>query len=544
MKYKNTKIQIITPLAIALFFALGIFLGKTYNSPEVRTAFMPEKESNKLDVLLNVIRENYVDSILMGDIVEKTIPDVLNELDPHSVYIPAKEVKEVREPLEGNFEGIGIEFNIKNDTVLVINTISGGPSEKVGILPGDRIVTIEDSLFVGEGIDTRDIIKNLKGPKGTSVDVGVKRPGEDELLHFTIKRDKIPINSVEASYMVSDSTGYIKISRFARTTHQEFLDSIGGLKERGMKNIMLDLRSNSGGLLDAAIQIADEFLRDGKLIVYTQGRARKKQEHYASSKGQLHGTDVVVLINSWSASASEILAGAIQDNDRGTIIGQRSFGKGLVQEPVMFKDGAVLRLTIARYYTPTGRCIQKPYENGKKGDYYSDIHKRFEHGELVDKDSIDFPDSLKYKTPEGDVVYGGGGIMPDIFVPMDTTSNSEYFEQIRRRGLIYRFALDYSDNHRSKLKELGGYRKAWRYLRDQDILNDFISYTQKQGVKKNRDGLRISGNVIENQVMAYIIRNIYRDNGFYSVIHREDETFKRALEVFEEDPRRVLSYRP
>lgn len=531
MKYKNTKLQVITPLVIAVFFVAGILIGKNYTSPEVRTAFLPNQKSNKLDVLMNVIDENYVDSVSRQDLIEKTIPEILDELDPHSVYIPSRDVDEVREPLQGNFDGIGIEFNIKEDTILVINTINGGPAEKVGMIPGDRIVTINDSVFAGKGIDTRDVIENLKGPKGSTVDVGVKRPGKEELMHFTIKRDKIPINSIDASYMVNDSTGYIKISRFAKTTHQEFVDSVKALQSNRLDNILLDLRSNSGGMLEAAINIADEFLKDGELIVYTKGRARRLKEYYASSDGLLEKADVVVLIDSWSASASEILAGAIQDNDRGTIVGQRSFGKGLVQEPVMFKDGSVLRLTIARYYTPTGRCIQKTYDNGMD-NYYQDIHKRFEHGEFSTKDSIDFPDSLKYTTPEGKVVYGGGGIMPDIFVPVDTTRESDYFEKVRRKGLIYRFALNYSDNKRSKLKTFENMEDARKYLKRNGILTDFKAFAAKNGVKPDFGDLRLSGEAIETQICAYVLRNIFDENAFYSTIHRIDNTFKRGLKVF------------
>jgi len=540
MKYKNTRLQIITPLVIAVFFIIGVLIGKNYSSPEVRTAFLPSKNNNKLDVLLNVIDENYVDSISKDQIVEKAIPDILNELDPHSVYIPGEKVQRVREPLQGNFEGIGIEFNIKNDTVLVINTIPGGPSEKVGILPGDRIVTISDSVFAGPDLTTEDVIDNLKGTKGTTVDVGVKRPGENDLLHFTIKRDNIPINSIEAAYMVTDTSGYLKISRFAQTTHDEFLDSVKVLKNKGMKNIVLDLRSNSGGLLDAAINIADEFLADGKLIVYTKGRARRLQEYYASGEGLLEETDVVVLIDSWSASASEILAGAIQDNDRGTIVGQRSFGKGLVQEPVMFQDGSVLRLTIARYYTPTGRCIQKPYQDGKS-EYYSDIHTRFENGELSARDSIHLPDSLKYTTPAGDTVYGGGGIMPDIFVPMDTSYSSDYLDKIRRKGLIYRFALNYSDNHRKKLEAFPHFHEALAYLKTQDILQQFTQFAAKKEIDKDPEGLSISGNAIETQITAYVLRNIFHENAFYSIIHRIDNTYKRGISLFEDNTEQLLS---
>ena len=531
MRYKNSKIIIFTPLVIALMFIAGIYLGKHFGSEETTaTKLLSGGSTNKLTKLLNMIDQNYVDSVSKKSIVESTIPEVLEDLDPHSVYIPAEDLQEVREPLKGNFEGIGIKFNIQNDTIVVINTISGGPSEKAGILPGDRIVTINDSVFAGTGLKNQEVIKNLKGEKGTDVEVGVKRQGTDELLHFTITRDDIPLRSVEVAYMVNDSTGYIKISRFAKITHNEFKKHVKNLKSKGIEDIILDIRSNSGGLLDVTVNVTDEFLSEDKMIVYTDGRSRRKRTYHSTENGMLKDVDVVVLIDSWSASASEILAGAIQDNDRGIIVGQRSFGKGLVQEPIMFKDGSAVRLTVARYYTPTGRSIQKPYNNGEEA-YHDNIQERIEHGELIREDSIDLNDSLKYKTSNGRVVYGGGGIMPDIFVPVDTLSNSDYLKKLRNKGIIYKYALEYTDNNRDKLNEFEDYTALAAFLNKQNLLRKFLHFADSNDIKKDEKGLRRSKDVIKTQIKAYIARNILGNEGFYPIIHNIDKTFQEGVKT-------------
>ncbi|HPF94116.1 MAG TPA: S41 family peptidase, partial [Tenuifilaceae bacterium] len=414
MEYKNRKKDIFYPIALALVLAVGLALGFSLKKQPGRTSLTVYPKTDKLSSVLSYIEDQYVDTVSMDNLVESAIPTLLKNLDPHSVYIPASDLKAVNEPLDGGFDGIGITFNMPNDTIIVITTIQGGPSERMGIMPGDRIVSIDDSLVAGVNIPQDDIVKMLKGPNGTKVKVGIVRADVPEVIHFDLIRDKIPIYSIDISFMVTPDVGFIKISRFARTTYSEFVSAVDKLQEKGMKKLIIDLRGNNGGYLDAATNIANEFLPEGKLIVYTQGKARARQNIYSNAKGKCLNTHVAVLIDEFSASASEILAGALQDNDRGTVIGRRSFGKGLVQEQVMFADGSALRLTIARYYTPTGRSIQKPYEPGNE-EYYYDISNRYLHGEFQEKDSIKLDDSLQFTTPMGRIVYGGGGIMPDHF---------------------------------------------------------------------------------------------------------------------------------
>jgi len=433
MPFQNKKSTIFFPLILSAILIIGMLLGIQLEKRQITRFHSVIPKMDKLQGVLNFIVAEYVDSVSKSDLEEVAIPDILSSLDPHSVYIPARDVERVNEPLQGNFEGIGVSFNMPNDTVIINTVIPGGPSEKIGLKAGDRIVEINDSVVAGRHINQNDIVKQLKGPKGTKVKVGILRKGEPDLLEFTITRGKIPLYSVDVSYMLNDSTGYIKISKFARTTYKEFIKAIDTLKARGMTQMILDLRSNTGGYMDAATHIANQFLPKNTLIVYTKGRAHPREDVYADGTGEFQKGRLVVLIDEYSASASEILAGAIQDNDRGTIMGRRSFGKGLVQEPLVLSDGSAIRLTIARYYTPTGRCIQKPYDKGNK-EYYHDIQERISNGELEVADSIHFADSLKFKTPDGKIVYGGGGIMPDVFIPMDTTGISPWFIQLRNRA--------------------------------------------------------------------------------------------------------------
>ena len=451
MNYNNPKRSVFLPLMLALSLVIGIIIGKYLPGQN----YLPQhsnirSRNDKLNSILNIIESSYVDSVNRNDLVETAIPAILKKLDPHSVYIPAKDLARANEPLQGNFEGIGISFNMLTDTILVISTIPGGPSEKLGLLPGDKILYVNDSLVAGKHISDEKVMGMLKGPRGTVVKIKILRNGQKELLPFEITRDKIPIYSVDIDYMVNDHTGYIRINAFAMTTFDEFMKGLRELKGQGMTSLILDLRGNSGGVMEAAIQIADQFLKKGQLIVYTKGRAQPRNEARATGNGEFETGDLVVLIDEWSASASEILAGALQDNDRGTIIGRRSFGKGLVQEPVSFADGSGMRLTIARYYTPTGRSIQKPYNNGFD-KYYDDLNERYSRGEFAVSDSIHFSDSLRFVTPGGHIVYGGGGIMPDKFVPVDTSGISPYF--IKVKSYIYRFALKYTESNRETLKK-------------------------------------------------------------------------------------------
>jgi carboxyl-terminal processing protease len=463
----------------------------------------------------------------VNDLVETAIPAMLKKLDPHSVYIPAKDLARANEPLVGNFDGIGISFNMITDTILVISTIPGGPSERLGLLPGDKILYVNDSLVAGKHISDEKVMGMLKGPRGTVVKIKILRNGQKELIPFEITRDKIPIYSVDVDYMVNNNTGYLKINTFAMTTYDEFIKGLRELKSRGMNSLILDLRGNSGGIMDAAIQIANQFLKEGQLIVYTKGRTQPRSEARATGKGEFETGDLVVLIDEFSASASEILAGAIQDNDRGTIIGRRSFGKGLVQEPVSFSDGSGMRLTIARYYTPTGRSIQKSYSNGYD-KYYGDLTERYNRGEFEVPDSIHFADSLKFTTPGGKIVYGGGGIMPDKFVPADTTGLSPYF--IKVRAIINKFSLKYTESHREILKQLTGEGEMKKYLDKQALLDQFIPYAAANGVKKDPVGLKTSGDIILIQIEAYIARNILDNKGFYPIWENIDTTLKYAID--------------
>jgi len=528
-KAKNSLKAIYLPLIIAVIFTLGIYLGMRLVRVPAHTG-MQFQAHNKLDVVLDLVSENYVDTLNKTELIESAIPHILSELDPHSVYIPAQDFEMQNEPLKGNFDGIGVQFNIQSDTIFVVNTISGGPSEKVGILAGDRIVTINDSLFAGVGITNEDVIKNLKGERGTQVRVGIARRGFSELIDFEITRDEIPLYSVDVSYMPSSNIGYIKVSKFAQTTFDEFLEAIEKLKKQGMEKLILDLRGNGGGYLFSAINLANQFLEDGKLIVYTQGQARPREDYFADNEGVLIDNEVVVLIDAWSASASEIVSGALQDNDRGTIIGRRSFGKGLVQESTRFRDGSAMRLTTSRYYTPTGRSIQKPYDKGNI-EYMHELGKRFEHGELETRDSISFNDSLKFITPKGKIVYGGGGIMPDIFVPIDTTHNSKYFDKVMSKGLEYRFALLFADQNRKKLNTLDNWEDMLNYLEKQRVFEQFIAFAKKEGIKPIAADIKKSKSVLDIRLKAYIVRNILDDEGFYPILHQIDNTFKKAIEI-------------
>ncbi len=518
------------PLVIALSVILGMFVQQKIDIRKNSFHNRANEPVSKLDAVLNYVNREYVDTVNIPDIVESTIPIMLENLDPHTIYIPAKEVKAMNEPLEGNFDGIGVQFNIQKDTVTVVKTIFGGPSEKVGLKDGDRIVKVNDSLIAGVGITNNKVLKLLRGNKGTKVEVGIFRRGETDLLNFTITRGEIPLYSVDVSYMLDAKTGYVKISKFAKTTHKEFQQAIAKLKTMGMSSIIIDLRSNSGGYLDAAINIADEFLAKGKLIVYTEGRSRPKSSYYATHRSSCVNLKVTVLIDEWSASASEIVSGAIQDNDRGKIVGRRSFGKGLVQEPVVFADGSAMRLTIARYYTPSGRCIQRSYEKGQD-EYYSDIQNRFINGEFMEQDSIHFPDSLKYFTTKGRVVYGGGGIMPDKFIPADTTGTSDYLTTIRRKGLEYQFSFEFTDKNRKKLSSFKNLDGLISYLNNQNLLDKFIDFADKNGVKADNQGIKVSGETIEIQIKALIARNIYDNDGFYPVIKEIDKTLLEALRL-------------
>lgn len=529
---KNTRNQILMPVIFALLVILGIIIGRNFmpapsGGTTNRLTIYPQQ--NKLDAILEHIDNEYVDTVDIPAIEEKIIPDILKELDPHTVYIPAKDLNKVNEELQGNFGGIGVQFSMQNDTVLVISVISGGPSEKVGLLPGDRIVMVDDTIIAGKNIDSNDVMKLLRGEMGTEVKVGVmRRPGKD-VKQYNITRGRIPITSVDVSYMVDDETGYIKVDRFAQTTYQEFLTGLAKLKANDCKQLIVDLRGNSGGLLDIAIQMCNEFLAAKELIVYTEGKSQPRHDVYANGAGSCQHMKVVVLIDEFSASASEIFAGAIQDNDRGVVVGRRSFGKGLVQQQIPLYDGSALRLTVARYYTPSGRCIQKSYEDGVE-DYYQDIYDRFEHGEFYSKDSIHFDKSLAYKTKAGRTVYGGGGIMPDVFVPRDTTMITDYLVNLRSNGIIYRYALQYSDNHRAEMESLRTAQEISVYLDQNGMVASFLNFAKENGVSYNDTQFKESKPLIVKEIKAYIARNLIDNEGFYPIIHEVDTVFIKGVE--------------
>jgi len=454
---------------------------------------------------------------------------LLQNLDPHSTYITADELKASNEPLSGHFGGVGIEFNIVNDTVCVVAVIPGGPAEKIGIKAGDKIISADGKKISGVKITNQGVMEHLKGESETQVTVRIKRKKHPKLLDFSITRGTIPIYSVDESNMLSDDIGYIKISRFAATTYDEYMNAFRKLKKQGMQKLVLDLRGNTGGFLNTAVDLADEFLSTGKEIVYTQGKARPRKDYIATHKGDFESGELVLLIDEESASASEILAGAIQDNDRGTIIGRRSFGKGLVQEQSEFSDGSAIRLTIARYYTPTGRCIQKPYGDGIE-EYYAEESNRYRRGELENKDSIKVADSLKFKTPGGKIVYGGGGIIPDIFVPYEVSGITHYINQIANAGLISDFAFNYADKERTKLKRFKTIKQYNQFFVIKPVLfQEFIAYCTKNNIPKNEREINKSEKLIKLQLKALIARNIWNNDGYYAVLQAQDNVLTQTI---------------
>jgi carboxyl-terminal processing protease len=526
----NNKRSIYLPILFAAVLALGIIIGQLINQNSDKHKFLIHPRTDKVSNVISYISEDYVDTVDKGKLNDEAIVAMLESLDPHSLYIPASDLQRVNEPLEGNFSGIGVQFNMQNDTVVIISTIANGPSQLVGILAGDRIIKVDDSLVAGVKMASDDIVKRLKGPRGTKVKVGIGRRGVAKILDFEIIRDRIPLYSVDIAYMVKPGIGYIKISQFAKTTYDEFVEAVKDLQSKGMQKIILDLRGNGGGYMDMATRIADEFLGNNELLVYTEGKSRPREEERAREGGLCINDELVILMDELSASASEILAGAIQDNDRGIIVGRRSFGKGLVQGQIPMSDGSAIRLTVARYYTPSGRCIQKPYTKGYD-EYNNDLHERAVRGELMDKDSIHFPDSLKYYTTKGKVVYGGGGIMPDIFIPIDTAGVTQYFADIRNRGLIYTFAFEYADQNRQKLVSLKGSAEIEKYLESQKLYDKFIKYAAVKGVPPNLKQAQISRDIIITQLYAYIARNIIDNAGFYPIISRIDNTLLQAVDI-------------
>lgn len=491
---------------------------------------------DKFGSALQIINYYYVDSVKQDKLVEDALVGMLEKLDPHSVYVTPKELKEFNEPLSGNFEGVGIQFNILEDTITVISPISGGPSYKVGIMSGDRIVKIEDELVAGVKIKNEQVMKKLRGNKGTKVKVGIFRRGSSEILDFTITRDKIPLYSVDAVYMANQTVGYIKLSRFAQTSSQEVKDGIKKLLTAGAKDIIFDLQDNGGGFLNTAFEIADEFLGSDKLIVYTKGIHSPKKDYVATNKGDFEKGRLVILVDEGSASASEILSGSIQDWDRGLLVGRRTFGKGLVQNQYPLPDGSALRLTIAEYFTPTGRCIQRPYGKGTE-NYYKDLYNRYKNGELTNPDSIKFPDSLKFKTNGGRLVYGGGGIMPDVFIPIDTTKSSKYLTDLIRKGILNQFALSYVDRNRKKLNETYPTFEKFKsdFVVDKLLVDELIKKADSEGVKFDEKNFETSKQVIYIQLKALVARDIYGNESFFELINQLNDSYLKALDLLKND---------
>lgn len=542
-KYRNSTRNIIFPLILAAGVIGGIFIGMLTahkRAPAQGAGQLPRLNArnygeNKLVYALSLIDKLYVDSVNVDTLSEAAIEKLIAELDPHSTYIPASDFASMNETLDGEFDGVGILFNMGTDTVIVLNVIAGGPSYEAGVRNGDRIITIDDSLVAGQKVNQNDIMKMLRGLRGTTVDLGLQRQGIDQLVPVTVTRGVIPVKSLDAAFMIKPGIGYVKLSAFAKNSSRELGAALHRLQQHGMTKLIFDLRGNSGGFLDQAIDIAKMFLPSRQLIVYTVDRNGDRTEEYSDGRGAYKDIDIAILVDEGSASSSEILAGAVQDNDRGIIIGRRTFGKGLVQQQILFSDGSALRLTIARYYTPTGRSIQKPYGNGSD-DYHSELYQRIQHQELFTADSIRFDDSLRFITPGGRTVYGGGGIMPDIFVPLDTLGYSKYYSEVWGKNILYRYTLDYADRHRDRLNAISSVQELNDMLdSDGTLLSDFIAYAGRQGVPANYSDIAKSREVILAQLRAYIGRNSpLDDTGFYANIYVIDTAILKAIEELEE----------
>lgn len=539
--YRNSRSSVLLSLLLALAVAAGLLMGRYLGHPaserQIEAFVRQLAQKDKLAYTLSLLETQYVDSISMDSLAEEAIPLLVEQLDPHSVYIPRSEMEAVNEPLQGEFDGIGIVFNMATDTIVVLNVIPSGPSDRAGIRAGDRILRIDDSLVAGRRIPQREIVRRLRGRRGTKVALALQRQGIADPVEVEVTRAAIPLQSIEAAFMLTGRIGYIRLSQFAVTSYDELMKALGELRQEGMEQLIFDLRGNSGGFLDQAIRIANEFLPAGRLIVYTEDRAHNRTDEYSDGQGTTRELPLAVLIDEMSASSSEILAGALQDNDRGTIIGRRSFGKGLVQRQFPYPDGSALRLTVARYYTPTGRSIQKPYTNGDLAGYEEELWERYRHNEFFSRDSIRFADSLRRTTPGGKVVYGGGGIMPDLFVPVDTTDVTRYFLEVTGRNILFRYTLEYADRHREALNAVTSVGELRALLdADRTLTDDFIRYAARNGVKPVPSEIARSRKLIEAQLRAYIGRNTaLRDAGFYANIYPVDPVMLRAIEVLQEE---------
>ena len=525
---------LLTIVGVALGIAIGVTVCQKANAQ--RIVYQNggwHIEQSKVDRLLYLMQNAYVDSLDIDSLTDEAMSDLVEKLDPHSAYIPKKDLELVNSELAGSFSGIGVQFTIQQDTVRIVAVIAGGPSEGVGVLAGDKLITVDDSSFVGKKINNEKVMRTLRGEKGTQVKLGIQRAGADELLHYTVTRGDIPVNSVDAKFIIESQgqkLGFIRVNKFSETTYKEFISALAELYAKGATKYIIDLRENSGGYMEQAIRMANEFLERGDLIVYSEGRAYPRYEATANGGGRFKEVPLVVLIDNFSASASEIFAGAMQDNDRATIIGRRSFGKGLVQQQMAFDDGSAVRLTVARYYTPSGRCIQKPYTLGEQEDYEKDLMERWEHGEFYSADSIHLADSTVYYTKGGRKMYGGGGIMPDVFVGRDTTLNTPWYNRCVNMAYTYQFAYQYTDAHRKQLSQYKDWKSLEKYLLSQNVLREFVAFAKDKGIEPNEAEIQKSRPLMTRLLNAYIVRNILGDEGFFPLFERDDEITKTAVE--------------
>lgn len=529
---KKYILPTITIAVLLLGFLIGNAVSNKANAQRfyIQNGRLIAEPDSKVEQLLQLMQSAYVDELNMDSITDEVMSEIVKKLDPHSAYIPKKDLELVNSELSSSFSGIGVQFSIQNDTVSIVSVIAGGPCEGVGVLAGDKIVTVNDSAFTGKGITNEKVMHSLRGEKGTQVTIGIKRAGTDEVLSYTITRGDIPVHSVDAKFMIKPDIGFVRVNKFGENTYNEFVQALAELKSQGAQKYIIDLRENSGGYMDQAIKMSNEFLNSGDLIVYAQGRAYPRYDAKANGGGRFKKVPLVVLIDNFSASASEIFSGAMQDNDRATIIGRRSFGKGLVQQQIPFNDGSAIRLTVARYYTPSGRSIQKPYTLGDQEDYDKDLLERYEHGEFYSKDSIHLVDTTKYYTAAGRVVYGGGGIMPDIFVGRDTTLNTPWFNRCVNHAYTYQFAYQYTDKHRAELKKYKDWQSLEKHLLAANWLPEFVEFAKSKGIEPDQAQIAKSKPLITRLINAYIVRNVLGDDGFFPLFERDDEITKTAVE--------------
>jgi len=530
------KIYIWLPLCIALSIGAGIFIGNVFSKYTPANGWFRTGSAGdaKLGTIFDYINKAYVDTVNVNQLVESAIPTIIAGLDPHSTYINAENMALTGSDLDGHFSGVGVEFMIQNDTVAIVNVIPGGPSEAVGIIPGDRIVYVDDSLFVGKEMNEDKVFRQLRGAKNTKVKLGIKRGTSKEILTFEVTRADVPVKTVPAAYMIDNKIGYIRINKFGGETHNEFITAIARLKSQGCESFIIDLQQNTGGYMGAAIMMSNEFLSKGDMIVYTEGRAYPRENVFADGSGTCKENTLVVLIDEGSASASEIFAGAMQDNDRGLIVGRRSFGKGLVQNRFKFKDGSALQLTIARYHTPSGRCIQKAYKKGERTDYDMDLINRYKRGEFNSRDSIKLENLPLFHTLAGRPVYGDDGILSDVFVPQDTAGVNSYYMKVANSGMMREFAFEYTERNRERLKEFGSWEEASKYLSGQPLVDNLVDYAYRKGIRRQPYLIEEARKLLQNQLEAFVIRNIYGEDGFYPIFQKDDTSIKEAIKMIKE----------